>query len=594
MDNLYDILKDLTNIRYRRLSKTYLKQEDFNNGTYTIDKPGVYILSENIIFKPNENKDFLPDPLPINCIADPFTLGFFAAIRICCEEVVLDLNGFKMEQSNEHYLQQRFFSLIELADRPFQSNTGPGNFGTKLNPAKMTTIRNGILGKSSHHSIHGNLCTDILIEDITFIDFEIAACSLNSFHRVVIKNCIAENNNQSVPVFGIYSASRFIRTFLNEAIKHAKNEDIANIGRELLLKLETRMNKVFKEFIDTGKTTDELYMNKSQLQDGNTFGFIFHGKFNVADFQQIRDYEFTDLVICDVTIKKIHNNVNEIIAIADENKKPFTDPAGSVFQIETATSNTKTYKKNELAEIQLYLAEYGDKNSLCRSNLHNAIGLLKWKNDPNAKITDIINKHNYQYICNGDSMHHLNKGNFGIKIDGGKNVLLQNIQVKDIKNHSRMGSDICGEYIKSHKDQSDRSIGYTGCNCRGISISASTNIELNNIIIDNINSMNGNSFGIDIFNTTEYCNMNYIHISNIQTGTQINKEWIGTSHSGKLAEYTINNPNKIPTGYGIRVDKTSCILDFENIKITGDNKGPINFIPITIGDNLKNLKKDFI
>ena len=32
--------------------------------------------------------------------------------------------------------------------------------------------------------------------------------------------------------------NRFIRTFLNEAIKHAKNEDIANLGKDLLLKLD--------------------------------------------------------------------------------------------------------------------------------------------------------------------------------------------------------------------------------------------------------------------------------------------------------------------------------------------------------------------
>ena len=595
MDNtLYDILKDSTNHRYKRYSKTELKQSDFSTGTYTIDKPGVYILTENISFKPNPDKDFLPGPLLSNCAVDPFTLGFFAAIRICCEEVVLDLNGFRLEQSKEHYLQQRFFSLIELADRPFQSSTGPANFGTKLNPARMTTIRNGILGRSAHHSIHGNLCTDILIEDINFIDFEIASCSLNSFHRVVIKNCLIERNNHSIPVLGSYSASRFIRTFLKLAINNAPNEDIANKGRNILNKLQTKMDKVFQEFIETGETTDELYRNPSKLSDGNTFGMIFHGKFNVMDFQQVRDYEFTDLVIEDITIKQIQNDINEIVAISGENKKPFTDPAGSVFQIET-TTNTKygTYLPNELAEAQLYLAEYGDEKSLCRSNLHLALGLIEWKNTPNSTINDIMAKHNYKYICNGDSMHHLNKGNFGIKLDGGKNVFLNNISIKEIKNHSRMGSDIAGEYTKSHKNQSDRSLGYTACNCRGISISASSNIHMDNIKIDKIISMNGNALGMDIFNSTEYCHIQYIHITDIQTGTKINNQWIGKSHHGKHTEYTINNPNKIPTGYGLRVDDTTCILDLNNIKVSGENTGPVNFIPVSIGSNIKHIKKEF-
>ena len=47
---------------------------------------------------------------------------------------------------------------------------------------------------------------------------------------------------------------------------------------------------------------------------------------------------------------------------------------------------------------QLYLAEYGDEKSLCRSNLHTALGLLEWKNTSNSKLTDINSKYNYQYI----------------------------------------------------------------------------------------------------------------------------------------------------------------------------------------------------
>ena len=53
MDNtLYDILKDSTLHRYKRYNKIELKQSDFSTGTYTIDKPGIYILTENISFLP--------------------------------------------------------------------------------------------------------------------------------------------------------------------------------------------------------------------------------------------------------------------------------------------------------------------------------------------------------------------------------------------------------------------------------------------------------------------------------------------------------------------------------------------------------------
>jgi len=38
--------------------------------------------------------------------------------------VIIDLNGFTLQQSKEFYLLQRFFNVIELNDRVFVSNNG--------------------------------------------------------------------------------------------------------------------------------------------------------------------------------------------------------------------------------------------------------------------------------------------------------------------------------------------------------------------------------------------------------------------------------------------------------------------------------------
>ena len=38
----------------------------------------------------------------------PYQLGFIAAVTIECDDVVFDLNGHTLEQSNVFYLQQRF------------------------------------------------------------------------------------------------------------------------------------------------------------------------------------------------------------------------------------------------------------------------------------------------------------------------------------------------------------------------------------------------------------------------------------------------------------------------------------------------------
>ncbi|KAH8056977.1 hypothetical protein JL722_7202 [Aureococcus anophagefferens] len=70
-----------------------------------------------------------PDPQTDGCETYPpdrgFWLGFFAAISVAADDVVVDLNGHEIRSSREFLLRQRFFSIIELADKPFKANSGP-------------------------------------------------------------------------------------------------------------------------------------------------------------------------------------------------------------------------------------------------------------------------------------------------------------------------------------------------------------------------------------------------------------------------------------------------------------------------------------
>ena len=115
-----------------------LRQSDFNEGTYIIDTPDTYMLMEDIVFRPNGDLDaaepesfMYPTDAQLATKYNSFaySLGFFAAISIAVDDVVLDLNGFELKQSEEHSLMQRFFALIELGSAPFPPNTGPANFG---------------------------------------------------------------------------------------------------------------------------------------------------------------------------------------------------------------------------------------------------------------------------------------------------------------------------------------------------------------------------------------------------------------------------------------------------------------------------------
>ena len=92
----------------------WLSQSDFHNGTYRIQFPGTYRLTEDIDFEPRPDNDHwnqLDDShYPIN----QFYLGFFAAITIESNHVVVDLNGHTLQMSKKFYLLQRFFNVIEV------------------------------------------------------------------------------------------------------------------------------------------------------------------------------------------------------------------------------------------------------------------------------------------------------------------------------------------------------------------------------------------------------------------------------------------------------------------------------------------------
>ena len=224
----------------------YLANKNFINGTVII-APEYYIwtndsgtsvkvvgstrnvqfmLTENIVFNPNSLSSSSPTALDIAKGSrvlksqyalyppDAYGLGFFCAISIHSNNNILNLNDFEIKQSAEHALQQRFYSNIELASIPFLPSQGPHTFGSKIKFANNCIIKNGILGRASHHSIHGNLATNIIIKNIIAYDYEIGVISLNGVRNIYIDNVRGEGHRHDIPVLGIFSTARFIWPFL--------------------------------------------------------------------------------------------------------------------------------------------------------------------------------------------------------------------------------------------------------------------------------------------------------------------------------------------------------------------------------------------
>ena len=174
-----------------------LSQSDFTNGTVRLRHSAHYVLTENIIFEPNKADNWMPTAAQKAGGANAdyptaphggYHLGFFAAITVEAANVFLDLNGKTLRQSVLFSVQQRFYANIELASSPFIPLQGPGSFGNTIVAASKTLIANGDLGLSSHHGIHGNGMSEIIIQNLTIHEFEVAGIALNGGTNCLVRN----------------------------------------------------------------------------------------------------------------------------------------------------------------------------------------------------------------------------------------------------------------------------------------------------------------------------------------------------------------------------------------------------------------------
>ena len=262
-----------------KTKKTYITQEDFKEGSLIIKKPSKYIFKHNIIFDPpsvpsnnllRENKAFL--------------LGFFAAIVIQSDNVTIDLNKFELKQSRKHYLNQRFYSHIELGSAPFVENFGPSNFTDDFIAVKNVVIENGVLGLSAHHGIHGNRCENVIIRNLNILEFELGGISINAGVNVRVKDVVVGPASRIVPVLGTFSSGKQILGFLeslskggflcfdqnsDDKIPYIKIRDSIKTINEILLNLNNALKETEIQFLQNQtENIPEIFRSESRLPNG--------------------------------------------------------------------------------------------------------------------------------------------------------------------------------------------------------------------------------------------------------------------------------------------------------------------------------------
>lgn len=507
-----------------------LRQRDFDQGTVILTQPGVYTLGQDIEFNPNsraQGGNSMPRPDQPAYRSPAFRLGFFAAIVIQGRGITLDLNGRELRQSREHYLQQRFYANIELASSPFVFGQGPATFveaEEDFSPAELVVVKNGRLGRSSHHGIHGNNADGVLLEDLNIADFEVAAVHLNAGVHQTIQGCTMGPTARDVPVVGLFSNAKFIRPYV-EALAMAGEMDemplpvvVQNVSytpAEVLAALDALVEATFQAFVvaeDAG-VVPALVANPGGLPDGGSvYGLVLHSRgAAVNGLQQtvaepaVNRHTF----VSNSVVRGIVARPREVVALDTGAGAPVTDPVGAVFQWTKAValapagalgtgaggSAQVVPVGNPVANAQLLVARNAPwlaaHTSLDVSRNSISQTLVDWfaaeVQAPNSLPAA---------LCNGDTMFHLAKGVFGVRVDAATHVTLQDVAVLDIQNRGAAGSPLCGDYTAATSHPAATEPGFLASRAFGINLAAARGASAYDVHVCSVHAAQGHSFGL--------------------------------------------------------------------------------------------------
>lgn len=512
----------------------FLEQKDFENGPYVITSPGTYKLKEDIICNPNSEYDHRPRPYQLNSEdphKGPHSLGFHTCISVQSKNVKIDLNKYKLCMSREFYLQQRFCSLIETTNQPFNPEEGPSNFGDNIINDIDVEVCNGILGLTSHHCIHGNNNSTIKINNVIFEDYEIAAISFNNPEHVYIEDCEFKGNFHNVPVMSRYSTSRNIINFAKKLYEETYNCELL----EKINNLQKLMDKTLEQWVRCGKVYEPLFKNTSHIPDGGPYHILIHPKgVSVNDFTtNPKDKDYIDTVeIRNCKLRDLKTEIHEIVCLGknsdghkdtSESEDSGVDTIiktvdGSLFQILNFIDEEYKYKSNPLSDLELCIARIDP--SLGTNNIDQNI--IDWA-DNNEDLSYLIEK-GYKFIIHSDSMFHVIKGLNCLRFDCVENLVLDNVKVVNFKNYSQpcledyllnmfdkldINYDKIGINSSSVKDLIVIHINqflvddYLGTRSCGLVMVGVKNIDFNNVNIVNGFSKYGKSYGVVSINCSQ-------------------------------------------------------------------------------------------
>eukprot|EP00122_Pirum_gemmata_P000625 Pgem_evm3s555 len=483
-DYIYSEFNEYVDIRIRRKVEKKIYQKDFDLGTLDITEPGIYKLEEDIVFRPTNN------PENTTRIVDPaFALGWFTAIRIMCDCVILDFQGHSIEQSDEFNLKQRFFNHITLGSRDVRT--------------QYIKILNGKFGQTSQHGIQGNNCRYLVLENLEFYNYEMAAIGLNGCSHTILKNININQNKQDVVVNGKFAQSLVAIKVAKEIMKveseaFLMKNNVKMLGQGLIDELENIVTvRPVTDLPTWLKTVNSTDLGDFQATfDGTSYGIILDTEgpmLNGFQTTYIKDKGNFSIFLQNINISSIKSTPREIANWAGQDDNTINkDIIGGVIDYFNGNSDTDKYTGSPLSDLQIFIEKNKQYllNKINTSQGHISPIFHEWVTGNLLQEKSLLSS--IKNFSNRDNMSNIGKILTAIFISSGQDITLRNIVIDSIKNKSISTDDMS--------------------NVTGLCIAGSNRISIYNTVVGNIVSNKGNSCAIKLVGDGNICFSKLYHM----------------------------------------------------------------------------------
>jgi hypothetical protein len=561
----------------RAQGTTLLHQSDFDTGTYRIKKGGYYKIVENVEFNPSNGR---PD--------EPQTGWNFIISVETSDNVVVDFGGHLVEATQSFIDNHTFnvFAIVEFDNSPF----GPVLFGTlgsnftgdtQFVAGNNIVVRNGIMGRSAHWGAHGNLCNNIHIENMKIKDFEVAGIELNSGQGGSIKNVEISGLEHPINTNEFLVSAIVFENLLAELVAGGFPGAAAQLAA--LQAYVAAHPEIFNRV---------LLVPEADAYYGIIIG---NGGLILADFPVTAQGCITSQIvgggapttcydITNVFIHDLHNAPLETIDVGSQIPGPLfgnniivglAGGFGSLawFDAYDAAGN---FAPNAFITAQAFAI-----NAIVY-----VLGLAPatlFPPNTQAILNAILTVNHTEWLANALPVFGVqfdaaavNKGTFGIRVDCCENFNISNYKVNNLQNTGNPGLSLADIPDGSAFIGIVTEERYQGNDIWGIELGDDTNFTLNRICASNLNTLNGQVFGIDLINlgnnitVTNTASFNMIGQSDSQTTVNPPSEAYGLRVQNNAGPVTITNHTAINTtaprvAFGLATEGTTGVT-FTNCK----------------------------